>query len=316
MYNNVEIKFLPKNWETGFSQKEKEALDTLNALVASKSQAGLKKNRDGYYSIKMNKADTCIDPLIECLIKLKKDTDFAIYVNTKYEPTDFSSASAYLLRFGKKYEYYDDWNDDRFNSFKLVCDSSNCHDISCKTWEHTETIYAKPLKKQFEGFTGATNYDFSEDSIISDELYKYLLEHNFSESFFKPVYQKKGQRWAYFLDGSDSLLPSNSLQCNLLVGPEMCPKCNRVVWHIDEQINEQFSNLFRNKIVLGNPHKFERWTIASNVSNSLKPINLTSDFFIANRLTIVNKEFFNLISAKVPEIIKSSIPIFDKVMTP
>lgn len=66
---------------------------------------------------------------------------------------------------------------------------------------------------------------------------------------------------------------------------------------------------FGEQVIIGHPYIFDRWTIDEENIN-LKLVNQTHDYFRSNRVTIVNKELFYLIEAKIPGIRKKSIPIF------
>lgn len=313
MYNNVDIKFLPQGWETGFSIREKQTISCFDDIFLNSKKSGCKKIQEGVYRLKIIDGTQEFTAIFEHLKKIKKISDFSISTCTKYESEDFNRASAYLLRFEKKYEYYDAWNEDEINSFKLVCKPEDINEYACKTWDHTDTIYIKAqgtLKKCFKGLCGATNYDFSKDSIISDALQHYLTENNIDEKFFKPVLQKNGMRWAYFLDGKDSIIESGSLKNEYYTGNSKCPKCGRNVCKQNDMMIEEFANDFGEQIVIGNPNIISRWTIDKQAANRLKQVNRTNDYFSTARLTVVSKEVFQLIENQIPSVRKNSIPIF------
>lgn len=313
MYNNVDIKFLPQGWEKGFNLKEKKILNCFDDIFLKNKKSGCKKIRDGVYRLKIINERQDFTAIFEYLKKIKKISDFSISTYTKYETEDFNRASAYLLRFEKKYEYYDGWNEEKFNSFQMVCKSDDINENACKTWDHTNTIYVKPqggIKKSFEGFCGATNYEFSKDSIISDTLQKYLTENNVDEKFFKPVLQKNGMRWAYFLEGENSVIESCSLKNDYYIRASKCPKCGRNVCKPNDVMMDRFANDFGEQIVIGNPNVISRWTMDKHALSQLKPVNRSNDYFGTVRLTVINKELFQLIESQIPSVIKNTIPIF------
>lgn len=195
----------------------------------------------------------------------------------------------------------------------MVCKSDSINETACKTWDHTDTIYVKPqvgLKKCFDGFCGATNYEFSMDSVISDTLQKYLIENNVDEKFYRPVLQKNGIRWAFFLDGGNSVIESSSLKNDYYIRASKCSQCGRNVCKLNEAILDSFANDFGEQIVIGNPHVINRWIIDEYALSQLKSVNRSDDYFNTVRLTVINKELFRLIEGKIPGVRKNSVPIF------
>ena len=102
-------------------------------------------NGEHAYQLKIVEKNTKTDKIFEFLKTLKEDTSFFMNVRTKYEDQDFRNADAYFLRFEKKYEYYDDWNEELYNSFQIVCtDFTTSDENGCRTWDHIGSkIYTK-----------------------------------------------------------------------------------------------------------------------------------------------------------------------------
>ncbi len=314
MYNVVNIKFSPRKWKNEFSRKEREQIEQFDRFFHENRNIGSRKKGEHAYQLKIVEENTKADKTLEFLKTLKEDTSFFVNVRTKYEDQDFRNADAYFLRFERKYEYYDDWNEEPYNSFQIVCaDFTTSDENGCRTWDHVGSkLYAKGnsiLKKTFREAAGATNYELSENSIISDTLYAYLVEHNIEKDFFRPVFQKNGERWAYMLDGRSSVLTGKSVRRSFFNRFYVCPRCGRTVWALDESLIDEFADNFGEQVIIGHPYIFDRWTIDEENIN-LKPVNQTHDYFRSNRMTIVNKELFHLIEAKIPGIRKKSIPIF------
>ena len=53
MYNDVDIKFLPRGWERGFSTKEKDYIDSFDIVFSENKQPGFKKNKEGVYKLRI-----------------------------------------------------------------------------------------------------------------------------------------------------------------------------------------------------------------------------------------------------------------------
>lgn len=312
MYNAVDIRFLPLRWEKGFSSKEKDILNKFDIFFDSKKEKKCRKVREGVYKWRVIDASRNTDDIFEYLQTLKQSMHFTINAYTKYEDSDFESAEAFLIRFEKRYEYYDD---DKYDSFQLICRDEHIPNSSCKVWEHIEPVYAKQtaaLRKNFELIAGATNYEFSQASIISEKAYHYLTENHVSSGFFSPVFNKKGEQWAYLLNGQNAMLDSRSLQYNFYTELKTCPVCGRNVWQLNENMLDSFADAFGEQVVLGNPYYKDHWTLDKNAIEKLQLVNLTTDYFRTHQLTIINREMFHLIKRKVPSVCKNSIPIFER----
>ena len=246
--------------------------------------------------------------------------DICMYADTVYEAEDFEKAVAFILVFPKSFNYYDDWNEEKYASFIMTCssDPKDWTKKGCGTYEHTETIFAKPnasIKKVFDNkYAGATAIETSEASIVSEKLAEYLIGAGIGKEFFAPVNQRRGDVWAYFLDGRNNLIESGQLNCNLTEGPVDCPLCGKhimkkKVFEREEALEERLPGT----IILGNVYECDCWEIAGEAAEKLQPVNMTEDFFFsANQMTVINRELFELIKEKVPEIIKNSIPVFKK----
>ena len=186
----------------------------------------------------------------------------------------------------------------------------------CGTWEHTEKIFAKPnmgIKKAFEGkYAGATNHETSDASILSPRLAEYMIAKGIDKSLLTPVRQRRGDTWAYFMDGRKNLIKSGEITCSLTEGPSVCDKCGKNLMKLKEKIHlEELEARMPDVICIGDPFECERWEITENALKKLKSVNVTEDFFFSsNQMSVVNKETFILICEQVPDVMKKTVPVF------
>lgn len=315
MYINLTVKFLPKSWERNFNKKEADVIrDFMNETGLKSSQDYLSKDS---ISFKFRLTDEKREQILGFTEKNQNKIDICLYADTCYEEKDFDEAAAFILKFPKSFQYYDDWNEDKYASFVMTCAATlgDTNSEACGTWEHTEKIFAKPnmgIKKAFGNkYAGATSHEDSGASIISHKLAAYLMEQGISEGFFTHVHQKRGDSWAYFLDGRKYLISSNQLFCSWTDGPTICSICGKHLMKRKEnkQLNELNERL-ANVICLGNPFQGDRWEITEEAAANLQPVNLTEDFFVSTQKTIVSKELFHLIRGQVPEVMEKTVPVF------
>ena len=315
MYINLTVKFLPKAWERNFNKKEADVIkDFMNEMSLKSSQDLLSKD---CLSFKFRLTDEKREQILGFTEKNCNKIDICLYADTCYEEKDFDEAAAFILKFPKSFQYYDDWNDEKYESFVMTCAKSpeDINSQACGTWEHTEKIFAKPnmgIKKAFDNkYSGATSYEASDASIISQKLAEYLMEQGISEDFFTPVHQKRGDSWAYFLDGRKNLIPSGQLFCSWIDGSTICSVCGKhLMMRKENKQLDELNDRLVDVICLGNPFQGDRWEITTEAAANLQPVNLTEDFFISKQMTLINKELFSLIHMQVPEVVKKTVPVF------
>ena len=318
MHINLKVKFLPKQWERNFSAKEADTITSFTEALAIRPAKDLLKKDNVSFRFKLD--DEKREAILDFAEKNRNKVDICMYADTIYEQEDFERASAFIPVFPRSFNYYDDWNEEKYASFVITCAASRGDRDSkaCGTYEHTETIFAKPnmgIKKAFDSkYAGATAIETSEASIVSEKLAEYIIEAGVNKEYFAPVNQRRGDVWAYFLDGRKSLIKSGQLLNNLTQGPVDCPLCGKHLMKRkeDERI-EALEDRLPNVIILGNPYECDLWEITEEALMDIKPVNMTEDFFFSsNQITVVSREFFELIKEKVPEIMKNSIPVFKK----
>lgn len=318
MYINLKVKFLPKQWERNFSAKEAEVIDSFVDKLAIKPAKDLLKKDKVSFDFRLD--DEKRETILDFAEKNKSKVDICMYADTVYEPEDFEKASAFIPVFPKSFNYYDDWNEEKYASFIITCaaERGDRDSKACGTYEHTEKIFAKPnttIKKAFDDkYAGATAIETSEASIVSEKLAEHLIEAGVDKEFFAPVNQRRGDVWAYFLDGRKNLIKSGNLLCNMTEGPVECPLCGKHImkkkmFEREEALEERLPGT----IILGNVYECDCWEIAGEAAEKLQPVNMTEDFFFsANQMTVISRELFELIKEKVPEVVKKSIPVFKK----
>ena len=73
MYNDVNIKFLPRGWEKGFSQKEEDVLAFFDSVFQKNKEKGFKKSKEGVYKLKITNSSEGADEIFDQLKKMKNN---------------------------------------------------------------------------------------------------------------------------------------------------------------------------------------------------------------------------------------------------
>ncbi|MCQ4635523.1 hypothetical protein NE619_02175 [Anaerovorax odorimutans] len=309
MYIVLDIELRPKGAidDEEMYNFPKKMLAVVNAFdVEFKKQ---RVRRRHYYSYKIKSTDGQYQAFLKFNEQYKKKLDIIIYPYTVYENQDYESASAYLLQFTNKCYYYDDYPDfEKYDCMEIASDALG-------QWYPRPPIYINlPIKtkRAFEKrIDGAITPDF--ESYLSPKLYEYLIKRGVDSSCFKEAY-KKGRTYetvAYRLWGKEHTLPPESLflfteDDEYVWCQDPATGCVKWIpyegeegeaiedynWHLHGSLNPQIYTMTKAGIgALGYvSDSFEAW---GNM-----------------RTTIVNPELFRLISEKVPEVRKRSIPIF------
>lgn len=249
--------------------------------------------------------DVNFEDIFSLLLMYKGEVSCTMYMETIYEKKDFDQAAAYLIGFSKWAYYYDD-EEGPFNSIYISCEECACRD-------HRKNVYIRPggVKKNFSSkFAGAdTPYSLE---IVSPMLRDYLLENKIEEEYFKEALQKRGDLLGYYLNGGDHLIPSMSLLSDETDWLTICPKCGRKVIKMSERWNqESLWGQFREKGGFGSYPVSTKWEMPPNIVKALGAVNFTEDYFNCMRYTVINKNLFSLIRAKIPNVTRYTTPIFE-----
>lgn len=242
------------------------------------------------------------------LLPLEHEIEFVMYISTVYEKKDFDSAAAYMIFFPKECFYYDDCDEEEFNSIEILCEERNCFARG-----HRDKIYVKPnngLKKRFtQEYTGAST--MRELHIVSEKMMTYLLENGISERYFGPVYEKKGTLWAYYLKPGNIALPSLSILNDQEDWLHVCPTCGRNIIYMSHQPKgDSLWNAFQDANNFGEYPASDRWEISREVLKNLEAVNITADYFTSCQYIVINRQLFELLQQKIPRLGRTSVPVF------
>lgn len=261
------------------------------------------KKENGFF---INEKKVDFEQLFQQLLPYQNEISIWMHVDPIYEEEDFDMADAFLMNFPKYCYYYDEPEDERYNSMQVLYKGKE--DLYR---EHIEKMYIAPngLKSKFAKECTGASTDLG-IHIISQEMKEYLLDNGISEAYIKPVYQKNGQRWADYLFGEEHMLPSFSVlgYTDDVVEPY---QKYRVI-EIDHKMKRGDSlwNSFTEAVQTGIYPCIPKYEIRADVLDTLGDVNITTDFYGWCRCTVISKRLFELIRKQVPKITTVSQPIF------
>jgi len=280
------------------------ALDNANHFMQAFSLKYKRyRKRENEYSFDGRTVD--FEEVFQTILPYEEQVLFNMEIEPAYTADDFEKAAAVFMSFGKYCNYYDRPEDNPYNAKDTLKRRKR------GTFDSNQKMYIAPggLKKVFVGrCTGAsTDYGIH---VVSFMMRDYLLDNGIDEDYLKPVYQKDGSIWAYYLDGEQHLLPSMALLNDISDITWKDGNAN-VIGKIDEKDRgKSLWNDFQKSLNIGIYPRTNRWEIQSEAAAALGEVNRTEDFYLDTRYTVVGKRLFELIRAKEPRIIKTSHPIF------
>lgn len=312
MHNELNVRMFPYKFAENFSKNDMILMssfgDAFKEFIIKK-----KRYKDEYIDFSFTADEKGFEKILAYLVSLEGKIGASLYFQTEYDKEDFNNASAYMLYFSDEYSGYSD-DDDPYYPRGVLCEECGMYTF------YREKVYAKPSKgilKKFNGrTTGVTSKNFTNISILSEDMYEYLLSEGIDESCFRDVYAKNGDKWAKCLDNSKNMLRSGDVECSLYECEYTCKKCGSGHFILKEPDNSKnnWGNLRKVEFMLayGRYPLTEKWEIKQEALNRLEYVNLTIDVFESYSRPIINRELFELIIAKEPNIIKRSVPIFLK----
>lgn len=316
MYQSLEVVIYPKYFKEAFSNEEQQIIADIKESYGENIK--IAKENDAHMKYIFQSKTSNLEEILYFLKSVGGRIGLSLYINERYEKTDYNKAPAFLLFFNKEhYDYEDDVDDENereleYIPYEVLCDSC------CALNFYRDRIYVKPtgsMKKDFKNkYTGTSSFDFSYMSVVSEPLYEYLVSKGVDKELFKDVYQKNGNRWAKCLDASKNILASETVECSVCGNETICNKCGRKFYDCEgmEANSGIWAEIDKCDEILNYGHfpKPEIWTIDEDIISELPAFSLTGDYFYRRRWLVVNKEVFNLIQEKVPSVIKRSIPVF------
>ncbi|MBR5229567.1 MAG: hypothetical protein IKW01_01820 [Firmicutes bacterium] len=187
MYINLKVKFLPKQWERNFSEREADAVNRFTDALGIRPAKDLLKKDNVSFNFRLDDEksdDGKREAILEFAEKNRGKVDICMYADTVYEPGDFEKAAAFILKFPKSFNYYDDWNEEKYASLVMTC-SSNPRDRTEKGQGIGKEFFA-PVNMT-EDFFFSTN----QISVVSKEFFG-LVKEKVPEVMKKsiPVFKK------------------------------------------------------------------------------------------------------------------------------
>lgn len=316
MYQSLEVVIYPKNFGDAFSKEEQQIITNIEELYGENIKTTKENNADIKYIFQSKTSN--LEEILQFLKSVGGRIGLSMYINERYEKTDYNRASAFLLFFSKEhYDYESDVDDENeedleYSPYEILCNSC------CALNFYRDRIYVKPtgnMKNDFKNkYTGTSSFDFSYISVISELLYEHLVSEGVDKEFFKDVYQKNGNIWAKCLDGSKNILASGTVKCSVCSDETVCSKCGRKFYDCAKtEVNSGiWAEIDKCDEILNYGYfpRPEIWTINEDIASELPAFSITGDYIYRRRWLVVNKEVFNLIQEKVPSVTKRSIPVF------
>lgn len=305
MYNRLRIR-IDEECKTSYnSNKENSFKEAEDCFIKDfKFKYAKFANKDEYFYFTDKKID--FEEIFADLLKFEKYYYIAMYMDTIYEKEDFDKADAFLMNFPKYCYYYDEPEDEQYNSMQVLYKGKeNLYR------EHIEKMYIMPngLKSKFAKECMGASTDMG-THVISQSMKEYLLENGIDDEYIRPVYQKNGQSWADYLYGENHMLPSLSLLGYSDDRLEFYQKYNVIEIDHEKIRGDSLWNDFKKALTIGDYPGMDKWEIRADVLDNLGDVNITTDFYGCERYTVISKRLFELIRRQVPKITKVSQPIF------
>lgn len=319
MYKCLDIRLFPYMGGTYFHEGETRIISEFKNEYKGCFDFAKRTNAHTFdFRLNGRKAD--LTEAISYLKERDSKIGMSVFAEDVYEKEDFDNAVAYFLKFK---DLYDEYYSERYGIKKQFYPPGRF----CEDWYYEEKRYGKPTKKVEKKFSesesGASLRSSDKDgiSVISDQMYEYVIDNGIESKYFQPMLKGSGEQWGWALNPTVNILPSFSVVSSQSWGYILssCYQVNSIHFNLlsfeDEEKEEPIydeEEFEKNRFALDVHGCLEPniWTIDEKGLNSLKPVNLLGDTDGIERESVINKELFELFASKDQSIYDYSTPVF------